>query len=144
MPADGQPTLMLYSVVDDRSGVAYQEYRCTYGEAVEAALQFLFNAMAPKADVRFPFGGRPRHLYLDNGPVARSHVFQHVMGYLDIEVQAASPQRPRWPPHDGPLERQGRAAVPHGERGPRDLVPLPRTAERNRSQCLAVQLSPPL
>jgi hypothetical protein len=76
----GQPTLMLYSVVDDRSGVAYQEYRCTYGEAVEAALQFLFNAMAPKADERFPFGGRPRYLYLDNGPLARSHVFQQVMG----------------------------------------------------------------
>jgi hypothetical protein len=87
----GQPTLMLYSVVDDRSGVAYQEYRCTYGEAVEAALQFLFNAMAPKADERFPFGGRPRHLYLDNGPVARSHVFQHVMGYLDIEFRPHLP-----------------------------------------------------
>ena len=46
----GQPTLMLYSVVDDRSGVAYQEYHCTYGEAVEVALQFLFNAMTSKAD----------------------------------------------------------------------------------------------
>ena len=28
---------MLYSVVDDRSGVYYQEYRCVYGEDVEAA-----------------------------------------------------------------------------------------------------------
>jgi hypothetical protein len=37
--AKGQPTLMLYSIVDDRSGVAYQEYHCTYGESVEAALQ---------------------------------------------------------------------------------------------------------
>jgi Integrase core domain len=92
----GQPTLMLYSVVDDRSGVAYQEYHCTYGEAVEAALQFLFNAMAPKADERFPFGGRPRYLYLDNGPVVRSHVFQQVMGYLDIEVRTHLPSG-----HDG-------------------------------------------
>ena len=41
---------MLYSVVDDRSGVAYQEYRCVYGEDVEAGLRFLFNAMAPKPD----------------------------------------------------------------------------------------------
>jgi hypothetical protein len=39
---------MLFSVVDDRSGVAYQEYRCVYGEDVAAALRFLFNAMAPK------------------------------------------------------------------------------------------------
>ena len=37
----GAPTLMLFSVVDDRSGVAYQEYHCAYGEAVEVALQFL-------------------------------------------------------------------------------------------------------
>ena len=50
----GQPTLMLFSVVDDRSGVAYQEYHCAYGEAVEVALQFLFNAMAPKADDALP------------------------------------------------------------------------------------------
>jgi hypothetical protein len=55
----GEPTLMLFSVVDDRSGVAYQEYHCAYGEVVEVALQFLFNAMAPKADDRFPFSGRP-------------------------------------------------------------------------------------
>jgi hypothetical protein len=34
---------------NDRSGVAYQEYHCTYGEAVETALQFLFNAMTAKA-----------------------------------------------------------------------------------------------
>jgi hypothetical protein len=59
----GQPTLMLYSVVDDRSGVAYQEYHCTYGEAVEVALQFLFNAMPPKHDERFPFSERPSQLY---------------------------------------------------------------------------------
>src|SRR5271165_7093015 len=45
-PNKAAPTLMLFSVVDDRSGVAYQEYRCVYGEDVEAALRFLFNAMA--------------------------------------------------------------------------------------------------
>ena len=67
--------LMLFSVVDDRSGVAYQEYRCVYGEDVEAALRFLFNAMAPKGIEGFPFHGIPKMIYLDNGPVARSHVF---------------------------------------------------------------------
>jgi hypothetical protein len=44
----GHPLLMLYSVVDDRSGMAYQEYHGVYGEDVEAALRFLFNAMASK------------------------------------------------------------------------------------------------
>ena len=83
----GQPTLMLYSVVDDRSGVAYQEYHCTYGEAAETALQFLFNAMTAKTDVRFPFCGRPLYLYADNGPVTQSHVFQWVMDALDAVAQ---------------------------------------------------------
>jgi len=87
---------MLYSIVDDRSGVAYQEYHCTYGESVEAALQFLFNAMTPKIDPRFPFGGRPIALYMDNGPVAKSHVFHQVMRYLDIAVQTHLPRG-----HDG-------------------------------------------
>lgn len=95
-PAKGPPTLMLYSVVDDRSGVAYQEYHCAYGEDVETALKFLFSAMAPKADARFPFCGRPHALYVDNGPVARSQVFHQVMGYLDIEVQTHRPKG-----HDG-------------------------------------------
>jgi len=76
----GQPTLMLYSVVDDRSGVVYQEYHCTYGEAVEVALQFLFNAMSAKADERFPFARRPRYLYTNHGPVRQSHVFQRGSG----------------------------------------------------------------
>ncbi|NNV04735.1 IS481 family transposase, partial [Brevibacillus sp. MCWH] len=40
-PARGEPTLMLFSVVDDRSGVAYQEYHCVYGEDAESALRFL-------------------------------------------------------------------------------------------------------
>jgi hypothetical protein len=88
------PTLMLFSVVDDRSGVAYQEYHCAYGEAAEVALQFLFNAMAPKADERFPCGGRPAYLYTDNGPVTRSHVFHQVMAYLSIEVKTHLPRGP--------------------------------------------------
>ena len=91
-PGTGAPTLMLFSVVDDRSGVAYQEYHCVYGEDVEAALRFLFNAMAPKPLDSFPFQGIPHMIYLDNGPVAKSHVFQQVMRYLDVDVRAHMPQ----------------------------------------------------
>lgn len=90
-PAKGQPTLALFSVVDDRSGAAYQEYRCIYGEDAESALRFLFNAMAPKADAAYPFQGRPQMLYLDNGPVAKSRVFQNVMQALGIEWQTHLP-----------------------------------------------------
>jgi transposase InsO family protein len=90
-PARGEPTLMLFSVVDDRSGVAYQEYRCVYGEDAESALRFLFNAMAPKTRSDFPFQGRPKMLYLDNGPVAKSHVFQNVMRSLKIDWLTHTP-----------------------------------------------------
>ena len=63
------PTLMLFSVVDDRSGVAYQEYHCVYGEDVESALRFLFNAMAPQPFMpEFPFQGIPDRLYLEYVP----------------------------------------------------------------------------
>lgn len=90
-PIKGEPTLMLFSVVDDRSGVGYQEYRCVYGEDAESALRFLFNAMAAKADAAFPFQGRPSMIYLDNGPVAKSRVFQNVMQGLGIEWQTHIP-----------------------------------------------------
>lgn len=90
-PGRGQPTLMLFSVVDDRSGVAYQEYRCVYGEDAESALRFLFAAMAPKADAAFPFQGRPKMIYLDNGPVVKSQVFQNVIAALSIEWRTHLP-----------------------------------------------------
>lgn len=90
-PSKGQPTLMLFSVVDDRSGVNYQEYRCVYGEDAESALRFLFNAMSPKADTAFLFQGRPKMIYLDNGPVAKSRVFQNVMQSLGVEWQTHVP-----------------------------------------------------
>ena len=91
-PTKGMPTLMLFSVVDDRSGVCYQEYQCVYGEDAESALRFLFNAMAVKAaHPAFPFQGRPKMIYLDNGPVAKSRVFQNVMLALDIEWRTHIP-----------------------------------------------------
>ena len=58
-PGHGNPLLMLYSIVDDRSGMCYQEYHCVYGEDVEAALRFLFNAMAAKTNYSSPFQGIP-------------------------------------------------------------------------------------
>lgn len=90
-PAKGTPTLMLFSVVDDRSGVNYVEYRCVYGEDAESALRFLFNAMTRKSHPSFPFQGRPKMIYLDNGPVAKSHVFQNVMLGLGIEWRTHIP-----------------------------------------------------
>ncbi len=91
-PSRGNPQLMLYSVVDDRSGVDYDEYHCVYGEDVEAALRFLFNAMSTKPVETFPFQGIPDMIYMDYGPIARSQVFQQTMKYLGITVCAHSPK----------------------------------------------------
>jgi hypothetical protein len=90
-PGRGHPLLMLYSVVDDRSGVAYQEYHGVYGEDVEAALRFMFAAMSKKAKPDFPFEGIPKMLYMDNGPIAKSLVFQKVMADLGIDVRTHLP-----------------------------------------------------
>ena len=91
-PGRGKPLLMLYSVVDDRSGVSYQEYHEVYGEDTGAALKFLFNAMSAKTIEKFPFQGIPKMLYLDNGPISRSRVFQKVMNYLGVEVRTHLPK----------------------------------------------------
>ena len=91
-PGRGKPLLMLYSVVDDRSGVSYQEYHEVYGEDVGAALKFLFNAMSEKKNNEFPFQGIPSMIYMDNGPISRSRVFQKVMNYLGVEVRTHVPK----------------------------------------------------
>ena len=57
-----------------------------------AALRFLFAAMSAKKVKDFPFQGIPQMLYMDNGPIARSGVFQKVMGYLGVEVRTHMPQ----------------------------------------------------
>lgn len=84
-------SLMLASVVDDRSGNLYQEYHLSDGENVLMALRFLFNAMSPKHDVNIPFQGIPLMIYLDNGPVAKSLVFQRVCKQLGIEIRTHMP-----------------------------------------------------
>jgi len=91
-PGRGNPLLMLYSVVDDRSGMCYQEYHCVYGEDVEAALRFLFNAMTAKTAVDEPFQGIPASIYADNGPISKSHVFQNVLSCLGIELMTHMPK----------------------------------------------------
>jgi hypothetical protein len=90
-PGRGNPLLMLYSVVDDRSGMCYQEYHCVYGENVEAALRFLFNAMTAKSDSS-PFQGIPATIYADNGPISKSTIFQNVLSCLDIKLMTHMPK----------------------------------------------------
>lgn len=89
---DGRPILMLYSVVDDRSSVAFQRYEVVYGEDTESALRFLFLAMSAKDINGYPFHGIPDMIYMDNGPIAKSGVFQRVMQYLGVSVRCHMPK----------------------------------------------------
>lgn len=89
---NNSPLLMLYSIVDDRSGACYQEYHSVYGEDTEAALRFLFNAMSAKTVEGFGLRGIPKVIYSDNGPISRSRVFVRVMKYLGVEVKTHLPK----------------------------------------------------
>jgi hypothetical protein len=62
-----------------------------FGEDVETALRFLFRTMSPKGVEDFPFQGIPAMIYMDKGPIARSHVFLQVMKYLGIQVRTHLP-----------------------------------------------------
>jgi transposase len=84
--------LLLASVVDDRSGVLYQEYFLSDGENALMALQFLFNTMAAKKQKNFPFQGIPKALYIDNGPVSKSLLFRRVVEQLGIQILVHLPQ----------------------------------------------------
>ena len=90
--SENPATLMFLSVVDDRSGVLYQEYHYIHGEDAMTALQFLFNAMAPKKQPGCPFQGIPNVIYMDNGPVSKSAVFKRVMANLNIEIRTHMPE----------------------------------------------------
>ena len=89
--SEDNSSLLLASVVDDRSGLTYQEYHLSQGENVLMALRFLFNAMTPKVQKDCPFQGIPRMIYLDNGPIAKSLVFKRVCEQLGIEIRTHMP-----------------------------------------------------
>lgn len=47
--------------------------------------------MAAKPENDMPFQEIPEAIYMDNGPVARSQVFQNVMACLDVRVMTHIP-----------------------------------------------------
>src|SRR3546814_2995508 len=87
----GKPTLMLFSAVDDCSGVVYQEYRSVYGEDAESAPRFLFKAFAAKPEPELPFQGLPVTIYMDNGTVSRLRVFSSGVGRFGLRVLTTLP-----------------------------------------------------
>ena len=74
-PRKGTPQLMLYSLVDDRSGVAYVEYRCVYGEDVEAALRFCSMPCQPNLRT-IPFRASGSALYRQRSGSVKAWCFK--------------------------------------------------------------------
>lgn len=56
------------------------------GDDKGSGLRFLFNATAPKDEPRQALQGIPEALYLDDGPIAKSAVFNTVMERLGVRV----------------------------------------------------------
>ena len=82
--------LMILGIVDDCSGVKYQEYHECDGEDLMVALKFLYNAMSAKENS--VFRGIPKNIYTDNGSVSKSKIFRQVMSNLGITVLTHMPE----------------------------------------------------
>lgn len=76
--SDGK-TPQFYAVTDDHSGVVYAAYRETRDEDVQAGLEVLYEAMAPKKDASFPFQGIPNCFYFDPGRMGRSPLIKKIL-----------------------------------------------------------------
>jgi len=121
----GHSLLLLYSVLDDRSGgVAYQEYHGVYGEDVEAALRFLFAAMARKVVENVPFQGFPVTLYMDKArrPAVRCSTKSCA---IRASRSAHIYPGPRRTAGNRTCEREGRTSLSHRERNARNAPSLP-------------------
>jgi hypothetical protein len=69
----------IYAVTDDHSGIVYAEYRETRDEDVQAGLEVIYAAMAPKKESQFPFQGIPQCFYFDPGRVGVSPLVKQVL-----------------------------------------------------------------
>lgn len=123
-PGRGNPLLMLYSVVDDRSGVCYQEYHCVYGEDVEAALRFLFNAMTAKTTDGFPFQGIPEMIYKRLRANCQKPRISKRYGLLENQVGHASACWQGWSSGNSSFQGQSGKTVSDGQRSARNSVSL--------------------
>src|SRR3546814_13810705 len=82
----GNPTLMLFSAVDDCSAVVSQVYRSAYAEAAASALRLIFNAFAATPAPALPFQGLPVTIYLAHRPCDRSSVFMTAVGCPAVRI----------------------------------------------------------
>ncbi len=83
---------MVYSVIDDKSGLTYSRYYLAEGEDTLTVLDFLYHAFAKMTDLQTELYGIPDFIYTDNASFVRSRLFMRVMHKLGIQVLTHLPR----------------------------------------------------
>jgi hypothetical protein len=84
--------LMVYSVIDDKSGLTYSRYYLAEGEDTLTALDFLYHAFSKIKTEGPELCGIPDFIYTDNGSFIKSRLFMRVMSKLGIQVLSHLPR----------------------------------------------------
>lgn len=89
---DDPRRLMVYSVIDDKSGLVYSRYYLAEGEDTLTALDFLYNAFSKRFNDEPELYGMPDFIYTDNASFIKSRLFMRVMTKLGIQVLTHLPR----------------------------------------------------
>jgi len=95
-PKEGQPRLWRGVVTDHASGAFFVWYSLTHGETVQATLESLYRAWAPKDEEtakRYPFRGVPHLLMVDRGPANRAGLTVRTMERLGVQLNVCEGPR---------------------------------------------------
>jgi hypothetical protein len=105
--------LMLYSVIDDKSGLSYSRYYLAEGEDTLTALDFLYHAFSKITGDQPELYGIPDFIYTDNASFVKSRLFIRVMEKLGIQILTHLPRgkggRKTTARSKGKLERHNRS-----------------------------------
>jgi hypothetical protein len=109
---DDPRRLMLYSVIDDKSGLTYSRYYLAEGEDRLTALDFLYHAFSKITGDQPELYGIPDFIYTDNASFVKSRLFVRVMTKLGIQILTHLPRgkggRKTTARSKGKLERHNR------------------------------------
>jgi hypothetical protein len=89
---DDPRRIMLFSVVDDNSGITYSKYYYAAGEDTLTALDFLYHAFAKITTYNNELYGIPDFLYTDNGSFIKSRLFIRVMEKMGVKILSHLPK----------------------------------------------------
>lgn len=84
--------VMTYSVVDDRSGIAFSKYYLAEGEDTLTALDFLYCAFSKITNLSNELYGIPDFLYTDNSKFVESALFRRVLKKMGVNILTHLPR----------------------------------------------------